>query len=170
MRTNPVLKKLGLTPEDRAVIIHADDIGMCQATVTAYADLMDFGLVSSGAVMVPCPWFPYAADYCRQHPDVDTGVHLTLTSEWDSYRWGPISTRDPASGLVDDEGCFYRSVAEAQEYGQPDAVQREMQAQVERALAAGIDVTHVDTHMGTVAAPQLPRPMSNWPCNTKFQP
>jgi predicted glycoside hydrolase/deacetylase ChbG (UPF0249 family) len=155
MRPNPVLRELGLSPEDRAVIIHADDIGMCQATVTAYADLVDFGLVSSGAIMVPCPWFPYAAEYCRQHPEADTGVHLTLTSEWDSYRWGPISTRDPDSGLLDGEGSFYRSAAEAQEHGQPDAAQREMQAQVERALSAGIDVTHVDTHMGTVAAPHF---------------
>jgi hypothetical protein len=57
--------------------------------------------------MVPCPWFPQVAAYCREHPSVDLGVHLTLTSEWDSYRWGPISTRDPASGLIDDEGYFF---------------------------------------------------------------
>jgi hypothetical protein len=101
MDPNPVLRKLGFADDDRVVIIHADDIGMCQATMSAFADLVDFGLISSGAVMVPCPWFPQAAAYCRQHPLVDLGVHLTLTSEWDGYRWGPVSTRDPASGLID---------------------------------------------------------------------
>jgi predicted glycoside hydrolase/deacetylase ChbG (UPF0249 family) len=100
--------------------------------------------------MVPCPWFPLAADFCRRHPGVDMGVHLDLTCEWDLYRWGPISTRAPGSGLIDREGYLYRTSEEVQQYGDPEAVSCELQAQVERALAAGIDVTHVDTHMGTV--------------------
>ena len=151
MAPNPVLRKLGFADNDRVAIIHTDDIGMCQATIPAFADLVDFGLISSGAVMVPCPWFPHAAAYCRQHAEVDLGVHLTLTSEWDSYRWGPVSTRDPASGLLDDEGYFYHRSEQVQEHSTPGAVQVELQAQLDRALAAGIDVTHVDTHMGAVA-------------------
>jgi predicted glycoside hydrolase/deacetylase ChbG (UPF0249 family) len=151
MDPNPVLRELGFAHDDRVVIIHADDIGMCQATVSAFADLVDFGLISSGAAMVPCPWFPQAAAYWGQHRAVDLGVHLTLTSEWDGYRWGPISTRDPASGLIDEEGYFYRRSELVREHSDAAAVQRELQAQVERALAAGVDVTHVDTHMGTVA-------------------
>jgi predicted glycoside hydrolase/deacetylase ChbG (UPF0249 family) len=151
MNPNPVLRKLGFADDDRVVIIHADDIGMCQATVSAFADLVDFGLISCGAVMVPCPWFPQVAAYCRQHPLVDLGVHLTLTSEWNGYRWGPISTRDLASGLIDPEGYFYRRSEQVQEHGGNAAVPLELQAQVDRALAAGIDVTHVDTHMGAVA-------------------
>src|SRR5512137_730397 len=150
MHPNPVLRKLGLADDDRAVIIHTDDIGMCQASLAAFADLVDFGLISSGATMVPCPWFPEVAAYCRAHPSVGLGVHLTLTSEWDSYRWGPISTRDPASGMIDDDGYFYRRSEPVQECADPEAVLVELQAQVERALKAGIDVTHVDTHMGTV--------------------
>ena len=94
MHHNPVMKKLGLTDKDRAVIIHTDDIGMCQASVTAYKDLMEFGIISSGATMVPCPWFLEAAKLCREHPEYDMGVHLTLTSEWQTYRWGPVSTRE----------------------------------------------------------------------------
>jgi hypothetical protein len=82
-------------------------------------------------------------------------VHLTLTSEWDTYRWGPISTRDPGSGLIDEEGYFYRQSEPVQEHGDPAAIQIELLAQVERALKAGIDVTHVDTHMGTVAHPKF---------------
>ena len=151
MIPNPVLGRLGFADDDRVVIIHTDDIGMCQATVSAFADLVDFGLISSGAVMVPCPWFPQVAAYCRQHPQVDMGVHLTLTSEHDSCRWGPISTRDPASGLIDEEGYFYRQSEEVPAHGDAVAVQLELQAQVARALDAGIDVTHIDTHMGTVA-------------------
>ena len=151
MDPNPVLRKLGFADDDRVVIVHADDIGMCQATLPAFADLVDFGLISCGAVMVPCPWFPQVAAYCRQHALVDMGVHLTLTSEWDGYRWGPISTRDPASGLIDAEGYFHRRSERVQGHGDAAAVQLELQVQVERALAAGIDVTHVDTHMGAVA-------------------
>ncbi len=155
MEPNPVLKKLGLSADDRAVILHADDVGMCQASVSAFAEVDAFGIISSGAVMVPCPWFPEIAAYARDHPDADLGVHLTLTSEWETYRWGPISTRDPASGLMDEEGCFPRTAEAAQEYADPDAAGRELEAQVERAMAAGMRPTHVDTHMGAVAHPKL---------------
>lgn len=151
MQPNPALKKLGLADNDRAVIIHVDDVGMCEATLSAFDDLMDFGLISSAAVMVPCPWFPQTAAYCRKHPEVDVGVHVTLTSEWDGYRWGPISTRDFASGLMDDEGYFYRRQPPVQEKANEDAARAEMKAQIDRALAAGIDATHMDSHMGTVA-------------------
>lgn len=146
MGHNPFLKKLGFGAADRVVVIHADDVGMCHATLPAFFDLVDSGLVSSGSVMVPCPWFPEAAGYCREHPLADVGVHLTLTSEWGGYRWGPLSTCDPASGLVDSEGYFYRNQSM---WGRPDAkvVRAEMTAQVERARKAGIDLTHLDCHM-----------------------
>jgi predicted glycoside hydrolase/deacetylase ChbG (UPF0249 family) len=152
---NPVLKKLGLAPDDRAVIIHTDDICMCQASVEAFADLNQVGIISSGAVMVPCPWFLHAADYARQHPQVDLGIHLTLTSEWETYRWGPISTRDPASGLLDAAGYFHHRTAHVQEQADPAAVDLELNTQVERAIQAGIRPTHADTHMGSVAHPKF---------------
>ncbi len=155
MHPNPVLEKLGFSTDDRVVIIHTDDIGMCQASVAAFEELWDFGLISSGATMVPCPWFLEAAALCRENPRVDMGVHLTLTSEWETYRWGPISTRDLGSGMVDFEGYFYRTSAEAQEHGDPEAVQLELRAQVDRAIALGIDPTHIDTHMGSVAHPKF---------------
>jgi predicted glycoside hydrolase/deacetylase ChbG (UPF0249 family) len=151
MNANPVLRRLGLSDDDRVAIIHADDVGMCQATLPAFDELLAFGLVSCGAAMVPCPWFPALAAYCRQHPQADMGVHLTLTSEWDTYRWGPLSTRDPASGLLDEEGYFYREPEDVQSRADAAVVQAELETQVSRALTAGIDVTHVDTHMGTLA-------------------
>jgi predicted glycoside hydrolase/deacetylase ChbG (UPF0249 family) len=155
MTPNPALRRLGFADTDRVAIIHADDIGMSQASVSAYAELAAFGLISSAAVMVPCGWFPAAAALSRAQPTADLGIHLTLTCEWDAYRWGPISTRDAASGMIDDEGYFYRSTELAQAHGQPDAVARELAAQIERALAAGMRPTHIDTHMGSVYSAAL---------------
>jgi hypothetical protein len=155
MQPNPVLAKLGLSAQDRAVIIHTDDIGMCQASVSAFAGLHAFGLISSGAIMVPCPWFLEAARYARRNPTADLGVHLTLTSEWETYRWGPVSTRDPSSGLLDEQGCFHSRSAAVQLAADPAAVQRELEAQFDRAAAAGIRPTHIDTHMGAVAHVRL---------------
>jgi hypothetical protein len=151
MEPNPVLRKLGFSDQDRVVIIHTDDIGMCHASLAAYEQMVEIGIISSGATMVPCSWFPATADFCRQHPQVDMGVHLTLNSEWDAYRWSPISTCDLASGLIDSDGYFHHWQPAVYENADPTAVQVEIQAQLERALAAGIDVTHIDTHMGTVA-------------------
>jgi chitin disaccharide deacetylase len=150
MQPNPVLKRLGLSDTDRVAIIHLDDVGMFQSSVSAYQDLMAFGLVTSAAVMVPCPWFSATAAYLRDHPEFDMGVHITLNSEWDAFRWGPISTRDTASGMIDSEGYFYRTEEEVRQNGSPDAVKSEILAQIQRALDAGIKPTHIDSHMGTV--------------------
>jgi len=155
MKTNPVLNKLGFSKTDRLVIIHTDDIGMCYSSIQAYSDLAEFGSISSGATMVPCSWFPLVASYCQQTSKADMGVHLTLTSEWDTYRWSPISTCDPDSGLIDSDGYFFRSSEETQLYGVPEAVGIELHNQVDRALKAGINITHLDTHMNTVAHPKF---------------
>jgi len=151
MQPNPVLKKLGFSNDDRVVIIHTDDIGMCQASVEAYAEMLDYGLISSGAVMVPCPWFLEVAAVASSHPKADLGVHLTLTSEWDTYRWGPISTRDRESGLMDVQGFFHKTSEAVWAHADSEAAITELDAQISRALAEGIDVTHIDTHMGSVA-------------------
>ncbi|OHD71774.1 MAG: hypothetical protein A2177_09785 [Spirochaetes bacterium RBG_13_68_11] len=151
MTPNPVLRRLGLSQDERAVIIHADDLGMCQATLSGLEELLEAGIVSSGSIMVPCPWFRGAAHFAAEHPRADLGVHLTLTSEWKQYRWGPVSTADPASGLLDAEGFFPATSHAVQETGDPAAVARELEAQVARAAGAGIALTHVDTHMGAVA-------------------
>jgi chitin disaccharide deacetylase len=152
---NPILKKLGFADTDRLVIIHTDDIGMCQASVSAFSDLADAGLISSGAVMVPCAWALAAAAYCRQHSQVDMGVHTTLTSEWPTYRWGPVSTRQASSGLIDSEGFFYHSSEAAQEHAQAGLARQELAAQVDLAIRWGMRPTHIDTHMGAIAHPKL---------------
>jgi predicted glycoside hydrolase/deacetylase ChbG (UPF0249 family) len=155
---NPYLKRLGFAADDRVVVLHADDIGMCQATISAYTDLIACNAVSSVAMMVPCGWFPAAAALYRQHPSaarLDVGAHLTLTSEWDSYRWRPLAITDPASGLLDDEGCFHRLAAPVQAQADPLAAARELEAQIEAALAAGLDLTHMDSHMITLFHPKF---------------
>jgi predicted glycoside hydrolase/deacetylase ChbG (UPF0249 family) len=149
MEINPVLEKLGYPNDARLAILHTDDLGMCGASIAAYPDLLDAGIISSAAAMVPCSWFPAVAEFCRGYPgELDIGVHITLTSEWSGYRWAPLSTRDPDTGLVDDEGYFPSTLVECVAKAQPEAVKKEMRTQVMRMLSAGIDITHIDTHMG----------------------
>jgi len=120
---------------------------MCEATVPAMAELLDFGLVSSYSVMVPCPWFPCAAEWSRLHPEFDVGVHVTLTSEWANYRWRPVSTLNPASGLLDKAGFMPRTTQEIQRQGKPGAVIKEACAQVSLARQFGMRPSHLDAHM-----------------------
>ncbi len=158
MITNPFLPKLNLPPDAKAVVIHGDDIGMSYSTVAGFPALLDAGILSAASVMVPCPWFPAAARMSRDlrdHPHLDMGVHLTLTSEWDEYRWGPIHRRDPESGLMDKESYFHRHEADVWAHADSAAVEAELRAQIETALAAGIDVTHIDSHMGSLFHPRL---------------
>jgi len=155
MKPNPLLKKLGYSETDRLVIIHVDDVGMCHASLQGFIDLWGFGTISSGAMMVPCPWFMAVAEWARQNPGVDLGVHGTVNSEWDGYRWGPVSTQEQATGLMDAEGYFHKREPAAWEQADPEAVRIEVETQAERALAAGIDVTHIDTHMGTITHPKF---------------
>lgn len=155
---NPFLRTLGFSPTDRVVVFHADDVGSCHSSFAAYADLVDFGVLSSAATMAPCAWFPATAAYCRQRRDapvLDMGVHLTLTSEWSTIRWGPIGRRDQASGMLDAEGYFHRRAGDIVAQADLAAVEQELRAQIDAALAAGIDVTHVDTHMLTLWQPRF---------------
>jgi len=153
MIPNPLLQKLGFSNSDKVVIIHTDDIGMCHASVQAFRDLWEFGTITSGAVMVPCPWFPATAEMCRANPEMDMGVHTTLNAEWENYRWGPVSTRDQLSGLMDEKGYFHQWNEAVYQNAKPEAVEIEINLQVERALAAGIDVSHIDSHMGSIMNP-----------------
>ncbi len=144
-----VLAELGFAPDQRVVVFSADDFGLCESSLTALEELADFGLVSSASVMVPCPWFPAAADWARQHPEFSVGVHLTLTSEWESYRWPPLAPQSSLSGLVDQHGYLHQQRQAVIDNASPENVALELQTQVQRALQHGIDVTHIDSHMYT---------------------
>jgi predicted glycoside hydrolase/deacetylase ChbG (UPF0249 family) len=142
-------EQLGFKKEDRLLILHADDLGMCHAVNVASIKGMTEGIVTCGSVMVPCPWFPEIAAWARSNPDADLGLHLTLNSEWQYYRWRPISPWDKVKGLIDKEGFMWRDVASVRENAKAEEVEMELRAQIERALDFGMKPTHIDTHMGT---------------------
>ena len=136
----------------RALVLHIDDVGMCHGANVAFLELARSGGVTCGSIMVPCPWFREIASAAAQDPALDLGVHLTLTSEWPQYRWGPLSTCSRASGLIDAQGYFPRNCLDLRARLNVEASEIEFRAQIDRALEAGIDVTHLDTHMGTLYA------------------
>lgn len=146
-----------LTGDDgaRVLVVHIDDVGMCHGANVAFLELARAGGVTCGSVMVPCPWFREIADAAAADRTLDLGVHLTLTSEWPQYRWGPLTTVSRASGLVDEQGYFPRNCLELRPRLVVEAAEVEFRAQIDRALAAGIDVTHLDTHMGAAVVPEL---------------
>ena len=150
MNVNPAIERLGFSGEDKVAILHVDDVGMCGSSLEAFADLWERRSVTCGSVMVPCPWFRATAAWARETPSVDLGVHATLTCEWDGYRWGPISTANMASGLMDAERAFHKTSEAVAAFAVPVAAKREMQMQIAAALEAGIEATHLDTHMGSV--------------------
>ncbi len=139
----------------RRVVIHQDDVGMCHGANVAFVELSARGTVTSGSVMVPCPGFEEIAEWAAADASLDLGVHLTLTAEKTSYRWGPISGPPRSAGLTDPSGSLWRDVASVRRHADPAAVAVELRAQVDKALAAGIDVTHLDAHMGAAIAPEF---------------
>lgn len=148
-------ESLGYPADARLVLFHADDVGMLHGGNRAYVELSRAGILKSGSVMIPCPWAPELLALCHDDPALDIGVHLTLTSEFLNYRWSPISTCDPATGLIDEHGYMWTTVRLVQERAKIEAAHGEMRRQIDRALAAGVDITHIDTHMGAASTPQL---------------
>jgi predicted glycoside hydrolase/deacetylase ChbG (UPF0249 family) len=134
------------------MVVHHDDIAANHGTNVAFVELFDLGICTSGSVMVPCPWFAGIAEIARRRPDLDLGVHLTLNAEFAPYRWRPL-TGVSDDGLTDADGYMWRDVSSAR-HADLEAVEAEMRAQIDTALAAGIDVTHLDSHMGTIAMPE----------------
>lgn len=136
-------------------MIHADDVGMCHAANVAFVELSRLGTITSGSVMVPCPWFSEIAEITAADESLDVGVHLTLNSEQLYYRWGPLTKPPASAGLVDGDGYLWRDVASVRRHAHSDAVEAEWRAQIDRALQMGIDVTHLDAHMGSALAPEF---------------
>ncbi len=143
-------ERLGYKASDRLLIINGDDAGMCHTANIATIECLEKGLMTCSTIMVPCPWFYEIAEYTRSHPEKDFGVHLCHTAEWTRYRWGPVAPVDRVPGLVDPSGCLWRSVEEVYAKSNPTEALEEARAQIKKALAAGVDVTHLDSHMGTL--------------------
>jgi len=143
-------ERLGYKPADKLLIVNGDDAGMCHTANLATTECLEKGFMRCATIMVPCPWFPEIAAYAKGHPDKDFGVHLTHTSEWGKYRWGPVAPREQVPGLVDPEGYLWHEVPDVYAHATPEHALIEGRAQIRRALAASIDVTHLDSHMGTL--------------------
>ena len=133
-------------------MVHADDVGMCHSVNVASTEALLSGAAQSASIMVPCPWLSEIAETAREHPELDLGLHLTLTSEWRHYRWRPVAPIDKVRGLLDPEGYLWRDVRSAATHASAAEVETELRAQLERARQLGIKFTHVDTHMGTLYA------------------
>lgn len=145
-----IAERLGYPRDAKLLIVHADDLGMTHSINAATIKAFETGLVNSGSIMVPCPWLSEIAAYARSNPQADLGLHLTLTSEWTSFRWGPVTSKDRVKSLLDKDGYLYLLETEAASHADPKEVELEINAQIERARALGIQPTHLDSHMGTL--------------------
>ena len=149
-QTKTIAERLGHPRDSKLLIIHADDLAAAHSINVASFDALDKGTISSASVMVPTPWITEVAAYARAHPNADLGLHLTLTSEWETYRWGSVAPADEVSSLLDPDGTFPNDEAKVAARAKPAEVEREIRAQIERALALGIRPTHLDSHMGAL--------------------
>jgi chitin disaccharide deacetylase len=143
-------ERLGFPKGSRVLILHVDDAGMSFASNEGAEMALTKGVSTSVSVMMPCPWVPGFVAFLKSHPQIDAGLHLTLTSEWTAYRWGPVSGKKATPGLVDSAGYLWPTVAAAVSHASADEVEMEMTAQLDKARSMGFEPTHLDTHMGTV--------------------
>src|SRR5882672_12749021 len=140
-----VAQRLGFGRDAKLLIVHADDVGMTHAVNAATIKALESGGVNSASIMVPCPWFPEIADYAKSHPEVDFGLHLTLTSERIYYRWGPVASADKVRSLLDENG-YLRHDWTPTTHIDPHEAELELRAQIDRAYAMGVRPTHLDSH------------------------
>lgn len=141
---------LGYPPEARLLIINADDFGMSHNTNLAIFEAFERGVLTSATLMMPTAWVKEAVDWAREHPDANVGVHLTLTSEWRRYKWGPVAGRDKVPGILDPDGYMWPDCEPVWEHATPAEAEIECRAQIDLARKMGLDPTHIDAHMGTM--------------------
>lgn len=151
-----VAERLGYPANSRLLVIHADDFGMMQTVNHAIEDAFQNHWVTSASIMVPCPWFPQVVQWAKAHPDADLGIHLTMNADWTPYRWAPVSTQPMDSSLRDQDGYLPLTTQYVVQHAKIGDVETEARAQVDKAEAAGLKLSHLDSHMGTLfSSPQL---------------
>jgi len=145
-------QKLGFPQNTKMLIIHADDAGLSHSQNSATIQALEIGLVNSYSIMVPCPWFYEIAVFAQKNPQYDCGIHLTLTCEWENYKFEPISPISEVPSLVDENGYFYKKRTLLHQNGILEEVKKELEAQIEKALKFGLKPSHIDSHMYSVGS------------------
>ncbi len=145
-------QRLGFDTNAKLLMIHADDAGLSHSENQATIQALEKGIVNSYSIMVPCPWFHEMAIFAKNNPNFDCGIHLTLTCEWETYRFGPVLPVSEVPSLVDEHGHFFKKREQLREYAKPEEVQKELRAQIEKALEFGLNPSHLDSHMYSVGA------------------
>lgn len=150
--TKNLAEKLGYDRNAKLLIVHADDMGLSHSTNSAVIEAFQKGGITSGSIMVPCPWFPEIAEFAKNNPKLDIGIHTTLTSEWDNYFFGGVLPATDIPNLLNPNGYLYPSVEEFAKHANAAEVEKEIRAQIEKTLAFGVKPSHLDNHMGTLLA------------------
>lgn len=145
-------ERLGWPEGSRVLMLHADDLGLSHASNQATIATIQAHTVTSVSIMMPCSWVPEFAAYLKENPKLCAGLHLTMTAEWTPYRWGPVAGRDAVPGLVDAAGYMHDNVGGVVANATADEVEAEIRAQIALAEKMGIEITHIDSHMGALFA------------------
>jgi hypothetical protein len=140
-QSKTVAERLGYPHDSKLLIIHADDLAVAHSEDAASFDALDKHAATSASIMVPCPWLTEVAAYAKAHPDADLGLHLTLTAEWKTDRWGPVDSKDKVPSLLDPDGYLWPEAGPALEHIKADEAEREIRAQVDHAIAMDIHPT-----------------------------
>lgn len=143
-------EKLGFPKGKKVIMLHADDIGMCKEANIAAIDYLQNDKIQSAAVMMPCEYAADMIEWAKKNPQEDIGLHLTLTSEWKTYRWGPVASPQEVSGLLDPDKKLWHDVPEVVTHASAAEVEKEIRAQIDKSIALGYRPDHIDTHMGTL--------------------
>jgi hypothetical protein len=143
-------EKLNFPKGKKVIMLHADDIGMCEEANIAAINYLKNDNIQSAAVMMPCLYAEEMIEWAKKNPKEDIGLHLTLTSEWKTYRWGPVSADVPS--LLDPDKKLWRDVPGVVAHASATEVEKEIRAQIEKSIALGYRPDHIDTHMGTLYA------------------
>ncbi len=145
-----VQEQLGYPASARLLIIHGDDLGMLHTVNRATFEALEKGWITSASILIPCPWLPEVATWSKAHPDADLGLHLALTSEWTTTRWGPVAPQGKVPTLIDAQGYLPLTEDAAARNARPGDAEIEVEAQIARARFLGIHFTHFDPHMGAL--------------------
>jgi len=149
-QTRTVAERLGHPRDAKLLILHADDLGVAHSENAASFDALLKGGINSASIMMPTPWVTEVAAFSKANPTADLGLHLVMTSEWETFRWGGLAPNDKTPSLHDPDGTMPRQTQTVATRAKLDEVERELRAQIDRAYAIGLKPTHVDSHMGAL--------------------